>query len=104
MRREDDFRGKVIALTGGASGIGLSTAQIIHARGGAVSIADVDQAALEKCGKLFDHDQDRVLTTRLDVTDRRAVDEWIQKTVSHYGRLDGAANCAGVIGKYNNTS
>ena len=34
----------------------------------------------------------------LDVRDRPAVEAWIQATVAQYGRLDGAANIAGVIG------
>lgn len=27
------------------------------------------------------------------------MDSWIEKTISHFGRLDGAANIAGVLGK-----
>lgn len=100
MGRDNDFEGKVIALTGGASGIGLGTAQIIHARGATVSIADVDQNALDKAAKLF---KDRASFTKVDVTDRKAVDEWITKTVEKFGHLDGAANCAGVIGKHHGT-
>lgn len=103
MGRDNDFAGKVIALTGGASGIGLATAQVIHARGGVVSIADLDQNALDKAAGVFQQNDDRVLLTRLDVTDRKAVDEWIKMTVSKFGRLDGAANCAGVIGKHHGT-
>lgn len=93
----------MIALTGGASGIGLSTAQIIRARGGIVSIADIDQNALDKAAAIFEGSEDKVLTTKLDVADRKAVDEWINLTVAKFGRLDGAANCAGVIGKHHGT-
>jgi hypothetical protein len=32
------------------------------------------------------------------------VEAWIEKTVSQYGKLDGAANLAGVIGKQNNVA
>lgn len=103
MGRDNDFAGKVIALTGGASGIGLATAQTVHARGGIVSIADVDQNALDKAAGVFRQDQDKVLMTKLDVTDRKAVDEWIATTVAKFGRLDGAANCAGIIGKHHGT-
>ena len=104
MSRDNDFAGKTIALTGGASGIGLAAAQIVHRRGASLSIADVNQEALDNAAALFkDGGSDRVLLTKLDVTDRRAVDAWVESTISHFGRLDGAANCAGVIGKHHGT-
>jgi NAD(P)-dependent dehydrogenase (short-subunit alcohol dehydrogenase family) len=102
MGRDNDFAGKVIALTGGASGIGLATAELIHSRGGSVSIADVDSTALERAKKTFGDDQ-KVFLTEVDVSKREAVDRWIKSTVEKFGRLDGAANCAGVIGKHHGT-
>ena len=102
MGRDNDFEGKVIALTGGASGMGLATAQIIHARGASIAIADVDQAALDRATGQFDGSE-RVLFTKVDVTDRKAVDSWITSVVQKFGKLDGAANCAGIIGKVHGT-
>ena len=94
---------QVFALTGGASGIGLATAQILHSRGARIAIGDVDQQALNNAASIFKADPARLLVTRLDVSDRSAVDSWIASIVSQYGRLDGAANCAGVIGKHHGT-
>jgi NAD(P)-dependent dehydrogenase (short-subunit alcohol dehydrogenase family) len=102
MGRDNDFEGRVFAVTGGASGIGLSAAQIIHSRGASVSIADVDQAALDKASNLF-NDSERVLLTKVDVSSRKDVDDWIASTVQKFGKLDGAANSAGVIGKHHGT-
>ena len=102
MGRENDFEGKVVALTGGASGIGLATAQNIHSRGASIAIADVDQAALDKAAEIF-KGSERVLLTKLDVTDRKAVDSWIASVVEKFGKLSGAANCAGIIGKHHGT-
>lgn len=102
MGRDNDFEGKVIALTGGASGIGLATAQNIHARGASIAIADVDQAALDKAADIF-KGSERLLLTKLDVSDRKAVDSWIHSIIQKFGKLDGAANCAGIIGKHHGT-
>jgi len=43
---------------------------------------------------------DSILTSRLvlDVRDAAAVESWIQTTVKEHGKLDGAANLAGVLG------
>lgn len=41
---------------------------------------------------------ENVLTTRLDVRDRAEVEKWIGEAYSSFGRLDGAANVAGVAG------
>ena len=103
MGRDNDMQGKVFALTGGASGIGLATAQILHARGASIGIGDIDQAALDNAAKTFQTDTDRVLLTQLDVSKRASVESWISSIVSKFGKLDGAANCAGVIGKHHGT-
>ncbi|RAH66524.1 uncharacterized protein BO66DRAFT_414363 [Aspergillus aculeatinus CBS 121060] len=39
--------------------------------------------------------EESILTTHLEITDRPAIDAWIHQTVTHFGRLDGAANMAG---------
>ena len=104
MGRENDFKGKTICFTGGASGIGLAAAQNIYKRGANVAIADVDQVALDKAALSFqDGAGERILLTEVDVSDRKAVDSWIQLVVQKFGRLDGAANCAGIIGKHHGT-
>ncbi|KAK3675569.1 hypothetical protein LTR78_004653 [Recurvomyces mirabilis] len=101
MDRNNDMSGKVFALTGGASGIGLATAKILHARGATVSIADIDDKALDNAAILLHSStEDRFMATKVDVSKRSDVDSWIEKTVKQFGRLDGAANCAGVIGKH----
>src|ERR1700753_2568800 len=93
MGRDNDFHGKVICLTGGASGIGLATAQILHSRGACVAVADIDDEALLKATELLKgQGGDRVMLTKLDVTDRKAVDSWVSSVVQKFGHLDGAAN------------
>lgn len=97
------MQGKVFALTGGASGIGLGAAQILYARGASIGIGDIDQEALDNAAKLFQNDDERVLLTKLDVSKRSSVDSWISSIVSKFGKLDGAVNSAGVIGKHHGT-
>lgn len=103
MGRDNDMQGKVFAITGGASGIGLGAAQILYGRGASIGIGDIDQAALDSAAKLFPGGEDRVLFTQLDVSKRSSVDGWIDSIMTKFGKLDGAANSAGVIGKHHGT-
>lgn len=93
------FANKVIAITGGASGIGLATAHLLASRGARLSLADLSQEGLERAKAEIQaaHPGAEVLTTALDVRRADAVDAWVRDTVSRLGGLDGAANLAGVI-------
>ena len=93
------FSGKVYAITGGASGIGFATAQILARKGGTVCIADVDDEAIKSATKYLSDTNAIYMVTKVDVTKRSQVDGWIAAIIEKYGRLDGAANVAGVIGK-----
>ncbi|KAL4798533.1 hypothetical protein BDV19DRAFT_377060 [Aspergillus venezuelensis] len=95
-----DFTGKVIALTGGASGIGRSTALLLASLGAKVSIGDLQQGPLDAVAKeIKDAGHGDVLVRTIDVRKSETVEAWIKDTVEWGGKLDGAANLAGVIGK-----
>lgn len=103
MTRDNDLQGKIFAVSGGASGIGLATSQILVRRGASVAIGDIDEIALASAKEHLASAEERVLFTKLDVGDRKSVDEWIASAVEKFGGLTGAANCAGVIGKHHGT-
>ncbi|KAL1618791.1 hypothetical protein SLS56_010394 [Neofusicoccum ribis] len=92
------FQGKVIAITGGASGMGLATAQLLASRGALISLGDIDGGALAAAVESLP-DSPKHLATVVDVRDGGAVDGWIAATVRALGRLDGAVNMAGVIAR-----
>lgn len=94
------LEGMVFAITGGASGIGFATAQILSKRGGTVCIADVDAIAMGNAEAYFANLKVPFIITKVDVSNRDEVDSWIDGIIQKYGRLDGAANVAGIIGKH----
>jgi NAD(P)-dependent dehydrogenase (short-subunit alcohol dehydrogenase family) len=92
--------GKVIALTGAASGIGLETALLFAKQGAYLSIADVNAEALaSKTAEIEAVSTGKILSTTVDVRKDDQVNAWIAKTVETFGKLDGAVNMAGVIPK-----
>ncbi|KAI0162711.1 hypothetical protein BJ166DRAFT_275713 [Pestalotiopsis sp. NC0098] len=94
------LEGKVFAITGGASGIGLAAAKILSSRGAAVGIADVDPEAMKAAEDYFSPLGAPFTVSKVDVSKRAEVDAWIDSVVAKFGRLDGAANVAGIIGRH----
>ena len=96
-----ELTGKVIALTGGASGIGLATAKFLLSQGAVVSAADNNEKNLQDAEAEFSKIEGnaKFMTQVVDVRQREQVDDWVSKTVQKFGKLDGAVNLAGVIPK-----
>ena len=105
MASTQPFADKVIAITGGASGIGLATARYLSARGATVSICDIQAGALKSAQDSIHaiNPTARVLTAVVDVRRSNEVEAWIALTVDKFGSLSGAANLAGTIGSKSGT-
>ncbi|OAL27822.1 hypothetical protein AYO20_09675 [Fonsecaea nubica] len=93
------FEGKVVAITGAASGIGLASAKILASRGAVLSLCDVQQEKLDEAAQICrDAGAREVVTFIVDVRYSEQVDDWINSTVQKYGKVDCAANIAGLGG------
>ncbi|KIW07446.1 uncharacterized protein PV09_02285 [Verruconis gallopava] len=102
MTVDFDVKGKVITLTGAASGIGFETAKLLAAQGCKLSIADVNPEALEAKAKEIAACapvESDIFSAVVDVRKPEQVDTWIANTVERFGKLDGGVNMAGVIPK-----
>jgi len=99
---ENYFKDKVIAITGAASGMGLETSKFLATKGAKVSMADVQEKALLEAEAEIKKSGGQVMASVVDVRDRKACEAWIDSTVQKWGKLHGAANLAGVIGKHIN--
>jgi NAD(P)-dependent dehydrogenase (short-subunit alcohol dehydrogenase family) len=89
-----DLAGKVALVTGGASGIGRATVEVLAARGASVAIADVDEGGARATADAIGGDHVEVL--HVDVRDEASVARMVGLTVSRFGRLDCACNVAGI--------
>ncbi|KAK4942031.1 hypothetical protein LTR10_018212 [Elasticomyces elasticus] len=91
------LHGQVIAVTGGASGIGLATSKLLAERGAILSIADTNQERLDAALSTFAGEGH--IATAVDVRFSSQVNAWIETTVKKLGKLNGAVNLAGVLQK-----
>lgn len=83
---ETEFKGKVVVVTGGASGIGLACARLLAGEG--ASVICVDRAAP-------DPGTDVALALKGDVGDATTVEAQAAEVVRRFNRFDGLVTCAG---------
>ncbi|WP_369274940.1 SDR family NAD(P)-dependent oxidoreductase [Streptomyces sp. R11] len=81
-----DFDGLKALVTGGASGIGRATAELLAARGAQVAVLDLEPSSVDK----------PLLAFRADVTDDASVREAVTAAVAALGGLDVLVNNAGI--------
>ncbi|MFE5754769.1 SDR family NAD(P)-dependent oxidoreductase [Streptomyces massasporeus] len=81
-----DFEGARALVTGGASGIGRATAELLAERGAQVAVLDLDPSSVDK----------PLLAHRGDVTDDASVREAVAAAVAGLGGLDVLVNNAGI--------
>ncbi|WP_432174018.1 SDR family NAD(P)-dependent oxidoreductase [Streptomyces sp. Tue6028] len=86
MTDAQDFDGLKALVTGGASGIGRATADLLAARGARVAVLDLDPSSVE--GPLLGH--------RADVTDDASVRAAVAAAAEALGGLDVLVNNAGI--------
>src|SRR5205809_7234366 len=91
-----DFTGKVVFVTGAASGIGRATALEFAREGASVVVADVSEQSNQETARLIEEADGRALVVRCDVTRVEEVNAALDKKVEAFGRLDFAFNNAGV--------
>jgi NAD(P)-dependent dehydrogenase (short-subunit alcohol dehydrogenase family) len=86
---------KVVLVTGGSSGLGLSIAEGFVAAGARVAIAGLEADAVQKVTERMRAAGSDVLGVQADITRQEDVDRLIGQTVDYFGRLDVLVNNAG---------
>jgi NAD(P)-dependent dehydrogenase (short-subunit alcohol dehydrogenase family) len=91
-----NFDGQVALVTGGASGMGLATAQAFAESGAAVALIDVDKEALHGETEKLTSAGHTVIGITCDVSDEDQVSNAVARVLERFGRLDFAFNNAGI--------
>src|SRR4029450_2178233 len=92
----DQFRDKVVIVTGGSSGIGRATAVAFAREGAKVVVASRREAESQETVRVIEALGSEGLFVKTDVTDEADVSALVQTTGEFFGKLDCACNCAGV--------
>ena len=86
--------GQVVAITGGARGIGRATAAALIAQGARVAIGDIEASLAERTAEELGSG---TIGLPLDVTDRDSFDAFLQQVETRLGPLDILVNNAGIM-------
>ena len=89
--------GKVIIVTGAATGLGRGIVEALLADGARVVLVDIKERALAEAAASLDASATSSHTIVCDVTDEAAVDAMAASAAARFGRIDGLVNNAGVI-------
>ena len=97
--RAKRFSGRVALITGGNSGIGLSTALAFARQGAAVVIAARrEEEGRAAVSRIADEGGEAIFVAT-DVANGRDCENLVERTLERFGRLDFAFNNAGVSGR-----
>ncbi|MGH7855846.1 MAG: SDR family NAD(P)-dependent oxidoreductase, partial [Candidatus Binatia bacterium] len=96
------FEGKIVVVTGAASGIGAATARRFHDEGARLMLADVNEEGGAAIAKELGGDRGASAFRKVDVSMLDEVESLMQAAADRFGRIDVVFNNAG-IGAYGKT-
>ena len=91
------FTDRVALVTGGCRGIGAATVRRFAQDGAAVVIADLDEEPARELAAEIEKAGGRALAVGCDVSQRSSVEALFGAAVEHFGQVDIAMLCAGIL-------
>ena len=88
--------GKVVLITGATSGMGLATAKLFSDEGAKVVVTDLDDKKIKSVVDEITDTGNTAQGIKLDVSDKKDVENAIKKIISNFGGLDCLINNAGI--------
>jgi NAD(P)-dependent dehydrogenase (short-subunit alcohol dehydrogenase family) len=93
-----DISGKTAIVTGAASGLGLSIAEVLAENGANVVLLDLDQNGLEEAADRLRKSGADVLIKTVDVSNRNQMRRCVDSVADEFGGLDIVFGNAGIGG------
>ncbi len=92
------YDGQVVIVTGAASGIGKSAAELIASRGAKVVCVDLNQLGVDQTVTSILNLGGKAESAVLDISNQKGISDFISQTFSKDKRIDALINCAGYPG------
>ena len=92
-----DLQGKVVAVTGGAQGLGLCMAQALAERGARLALVDLDPQRLDEACTALAATGGEAKGYVANVADEEQVEQLFESIGNDYGALHGVINNAGIL-------
>ncbi|KRE18760.1 glucose 1-dehydrogenase [Bacillus safensis] len=89
-----NIAGKVVLITGGASGIGLAAVKLFLEHGAKVAVADINEDSGKQLIESLPHEHAAFFKT--DITNEADCQKTIQSVLSQFGTIDVLINNAGI--------
>jgi NAD(P)-dependent dehydrogenase (short-subunit alcohol dehydrogenase family) len=83
-----NLEGKVVAIAGGATGIGAGIVRHLVREGAAVAVGDIDIAAGARLAAELNAAADRIMVARVDIDDADSVAAFVDQAAKRFGGLD----------------
>jgi len=94
------FAGKMAIVTGAATGLGETIAEVLFQRGARVALVDVDRDGVRSVTARLDPVGERTLALEADVAEAAEIEAAVRQTVERFGALHLAVNNAGITGEH----
>lgn len=90
--------GKVIIVTGGASGIGEATCHLLAKHGAQVAVTDIDAHKIQPVVKKITDEGGVAQGWHMDIANEAQVKKVVTEIHQEWGKIDGLVNNAGIAG------
>lgn len=91
------FEGKVVLITGAASGIGRAVVERLASEGATIFGVDINSEGLAQIESVVKEAGGRIQTASCDVTSRASCFEAVDGALGAFGKLDVLGNVAGIV-------
>lgn len=98
------LQNKTAIVNGASSGIGRAIALVLSREGAKVVVSDLNTRGNEETATLIQAQGGEALSVTSDVGNPSDCEHLVQTTLKHFGHLDIACNCAGIIGPFAQTT
>jgi 3(or 17)beta-hydroxysteroid dehydrogenase len=92
----DRVKGKIVLITGSASGIGKASALLLAKEGARVIISDINVPGGREVARQINSEGGEAIFIKLDVTIERDWIKTVEKILTSFGKLDVLVNNAGI--------